>query len=569
MSSRSRSAERSSARCWRCSGSRPTAPCPADRLIEGLWGEQPPPARPRWSRTTSGGCARRWPTTAGAEIVTRGRGYELRIDPELVDVRRLERLVAEADRAADAGEPADAAREALALLRGGRWPTSPTSRSRRSEIRRLEELRLDGGRAGDRRRPGRRPPPGGRRRDRRAAGREPAARAAARAADARAVSLRPPGRGARGLPRGPAHAGRGDRRRARPASCGACTTRSCARTRRWTSSPPLPSCRASSTRPASPPLIGRDGELRRLRAQLAARRAGGQARWSRSPARTGWARPGWRRRSPARRTARARRCSTRPGTGAPEAALAAIAARARGAAADAARARRRRPRARRGARRAARARAGELRGVARPGAGHRPGGGGARAARAARVARARAARRRARCARSPASTRRPAANDAVPVETLLADEPRRRRAACTRRRASGRGARRRAASTRSPAARRPAAARRARSRPSWPAASSTLQSARERAELLAARRAPALARRLPVQGPRDVRRRRRRVLLRARAARRRAGRAPRRRAAARGRRPVGQRQVVGAPRRAAARARAAACCPAASAGRRR
>ena len=33
---------------------------------------------------------------AGAEILTRGRGYELRVDPELVDVRRFERLLAEA-----------------------------------------------------------------------------------------------------------------------------------------------------------------------------------------------------------------------------------------------------------------------------------------------------------------------------------------------------------------------------------------------------------------------------------------------------------------------------------------
>ena len=45
-----------------------------------------------------------------------------------------------------------------------------------------------------------------------------------------------------------AHAGRGDRRRAVAPSSGACTTRSCARTRRWTSSRRPPSSRASSTR---------------------------------------------------------------------------------------------------------------------------------------------------------------------------------------------------------------------------------------------------------------------------------------------------------------------------------
>ena len=60
-----------------------------------------------------------------------------------------------------------------------------------------------------------------------------------------------------------------------------------------------------------------------------------------------------------------------------------------------------------------------------------------------------------------------------------------------------------------------------------------LQSARERAEPVAATATTTGADGLPVQGPRVVRRRRRRVLLRARAARRRAGRAARRRAAAR------------------------------------
>ena len=36
----------------------------ADRLIEGLWGSIRRRAPPRWSRTTSGGCAGCWVTTA-------------------------------------------------------------------------------------------------------------------------------------------------------------------------------------------------------------------------------------------------------------------------------------------------------------------------------------------------------------------------------------------------------------------------------------------------------------------------------------------------------------------------
>ena len=255
------------------------------------------------------------------------------------------------------------------------------------------------------------------------------------------------------------------------------------------------------------------------------------------------------------------------GTGAPEAALAAIARARDDAAADAARARRRRPRARRGARRAARARAGARRAL--------PVLVLATGLQAAALARL-----------EP--------RDSIVLEPLDADGvagDRRLLRAGRRRRDPGRGAagherRRRAPRPRGGervgaargdaprrrrrrTARRPAAARRARSRPSWPAASS---SSSRRASARASSPATATttgAGRLPVQGPRDVRRRRRRVLLRARAARRRAGRASRRRAAARDRRPVRQRQVVGRAGRAAARARGRRAAGQRAAGRRR
>ena len=85
-----------------------------------------------------------------------------------------------------------------------------------------------------------------------------------------------------------------------------------------------------------------------------------------------------------------------------------------------------------------------------------------------------------------------------------------------------------------------------------------LQLAREQARALARPSTPSRRRsprRLPVQGPRELRARRRRLLLRPRTAGRRARRPPRRRRLSRHRRPVGQRQVVGAARRAAAGAR--------------
>ena len=77
-----------------------------------------------------------------------------------------------------------------------------------------------------------------------------------------------------------------------------------------------------------------------------------------------------------------------------------------------------------------------------------------------------------------------------PGRGAAAGEPRRRRAAFTRRRANGRAARRPNASTRSPAAPRPGAARRARSSPSWPAASSTCSRRCERIEERPATGAP-------------------------------------------------------------------------------
>ena len=63
--------------------------------------------------------------------------------PTSVDVRRFERLLAEASRAAAADEPADAAREALALWRGPALADVADEPFAAPEIRRLEELRLE------------------------------------------------------------------------------------------------------------------------------------------------------------------------------------------------------------------------------------------------------------------------------------------------------------------------------------------------------------------------------------------------------------------------------------------
>ncbi|MEO8687230.1 MAG: BTAD domain-containing putative transcriptional regulator [Solirubrobacteraceae bacterium] len=116
-------------------------PVSADHLIEGLWGEHSPASAAKMVQNYV------WRLRgalddAGAEILTRGRGYELRIDPGCIDVRRFEKLLAEASRAAGAGEQVDAAREALALWRGSALADLVGEPFAAREIRRLEELRV-------------------------------------------------------------------------------------------------------------------------------------------------------------------------------------------------------------------------------------------------------------------------------------------------------------------------------------------------------------------------------------------------------------------------------------------
>jgi WD40 repeat protein/DNA-binding SARP family transcriptional activator len=114
----------------------------ADRLIDGLWGDDAPHSAPKMVQNYIWRLRRILDEDGGAEIVTHGRGYELRIDPDAVDVRRLERLVSEAGRAAEAGRPPDAARDAVALFRGEPLADLSVEPFAAAEIRRLEDLRM-------------------------------------------------------------------------------------------------------------------------------------------------------------------------------------------------------------------------------------------------------------------------------------------------------------------------------------------------------------------------------------------------------------------------------------------
>ncbi len=122
-------------------GLEPNRTITADRLIEGLWGDEPPRSAAKMVQNYVWRLRRVLGDGDGVEILTHGRGYELRIDRELVDVCRLERLVSEAGRASAAGEPGRAAREALALFRGDPLSDLVDVPFAIAEIRRLEELR--------------------------------------------------------------------------------------------------------------------------------------------------------------------------------------------------------------------------------------------------------------------------------------------------------------------------------------------------------------------------------------------------------------------------------------------
>ena len=105
----------------------------ADELMEGLWGEHPPATASKMIQQYVSQLRRLLADDNGAaaEILTRGRGYELRIPPEQVDAGRFERLLS-----------GGAAREALALWRGPALADVADEPFAAAEIRRLDELRL-------------------------------------------------------------------------------------------------------------------------------------------------------------------------------------------------------------------------------------------------------------------------------------------------------------------------------------------------------------------------------------------------------------------------------------------
>ena len=113
-----------------------------DRLIDGLWGGRPPD---RATKTVQVYVSRLRKALGDAVLITRGGGYVLEVGEDQTDADRFERLAAEGREAlegGDAKQAAEALRSALQLWRGEPLADFTFEEFARSEIARLEELRL-------------------------------------------------------------------------------------------------------------------------------------------------------------------------------------------------------------------------------------------------------------------------------------------------------------------------------------------------------------------------------------------------------------------------------------------
>ena len=112
------------------------APVTTDQLIEGLWGERAPASAAKMVQLYVSQL-RRLLDGGDAAILTRGRGYELRVPADAVDAVRFEQLVGEASRADDGASAL--VDEALALWRGRPLDDIADQPFAGAEIRRLDD----------------------------------------------------------------------------------------------------------------------------------------------------------------------------------------------------------------------------------------------------------------------------------------------------------------------------------------------------------------------------------------------------------------------------------------------
>jgi|tagenome__1003787_1003787.scaffolds.fasta_scaffold20953059_2 DNA-binding SARP family transcriptional activator len=111
---------------------------PAERVIDALWGEDPPPT----AQTALRNVVSELRKLLGNETIeTRPPGYALRVDPDAVDLTRVERRIAAAGEA-HGPERARLLREALAEWRGPPFQDIPYATFLQGEARRIDELEL-------------------------------------------------------------------------------------------------------------------------------------------------------------------------------------------------------------------------------------------------------------------------------------------------------------------------------------------------------------------------------------------------------------------------------------------
>ena len=113
-------------------------PVASDRLIEDLWAGRPPATAAKVLQTYVSQLRK---ALGNDVIVTGPAGYELRVEPDGLDLHRFERLVTEA-RGAEPPAAAQSLREALALWRGPPLAEFAYEPWAQGEIGRLEELHL-------------------------------------------------------------------------------------------------------------------------------------------------------------------------------------------------------------------------------------------------------------------------------------------------------------------------------------------------------------------------------------------------------------------------------------------
>jgi YVTN family beta-propeller protein len=120
----------------------PNATLSTDRLIEALWGSDPPASA---ANSVHVYVSQLRKTLGDGLLVTRGRGYTFEVDPMQIDAQRFERLVQTGSEQLVGGDPQSAAetlREALALWRGPALAEFAYDDFAQAAIDRLQDLRL-------------------------------------------------------------------------------------------------------------------------------------------------------------------------------------------------------------------------------------------------------------------------------------------------------------------------------------------------------------------------------------------------------------------------------------------